>query len=118
MNSFKQLSLFLPNVGRKRFTELTQSHLIEIARSRLAEIISQDRMLGDEFFDDASELRISPGNREEVSLFSGKVILNLLLEVLLDFRLPGLQLLWTGQRSPIDAYAQREHMLMLTGEWD
>ena len=50
-------------------------------------------MLGDQFFHHASEFRIPLGNGEEIGFFCGKMISNLLLEVLLDFCLPCLQFL-------------------------
>ena len=48
-------------------------------------------MLSHKLIQQRTELRNVSGGREEMGFLGGKVILNFLLEMLRDFRLPGLQ---------------------------
>ena len=97
LNPFKKLAFLFSDVARESVPELTQSCLVEAASGRLCEVVSQQGMFGDQFFHQSSELRISPGDGEQVRLFGGEVILNFLFEMLLDFRLPRLQFGRTGE---------------------
>ncbi len=73
-------------------------------------------MLFQQFFDQAMQLGIPPSQRKNVRFLGSKVILDLLLHMLLDLRLPRLQLLCSRQGGTMDAHAQRQSVLMLPRE--
>ncbi len=75
-------------------------------------------MLSEEFIDQLDQVGMSAGSREQMSFFSSEVVLDLLFEMLLDFRLPGCTFGRGRQGSTVDAYAEGESVLVLARERD
>jgi len=75
-------------------------------------------MLRYKFVNERSEFPESPRSREKMCFLRGKVIGDLLLEMLRDFRLPCFQFSRRRKACPIDSYAQCQGVLVLSRERD
>jgi hypothetical protein len=98
------LPFFFANVAGQSFRKSQHTAAIQTTRGCLREIFAKLRVFGDQFLDNRPQFVVSAGRRKQVLFLGRKVKLDLLREMLVDFRLPGLQLLGGGKFCPADTY--------------